>query len=335
MIEEDGEFAALDLHYADLKQKIREAKKSLPWRFEPQHAVDMLFANRKKTFQFEQAAYLYMFLIWCIRPDLTYDNEKAVAASVALNITTQITFNQKKLKGEWFNGISNLAKRLDQDWYKTFYSKFVRRVGGIGNALNAPSLQSEDEFRKDVFAKLRREMAIIEYIEKSITEEPRFAMRIRARDAFRDDVLWKGSEFYKSMGGKDGKNNKRTEKLEREKKSGKPIRGLSKTAFDDLWDDAPSSIVLLYVLQDIIGPDIDVFFADPATLKRLDADPQLLGSLRAALCRYEMICRGFEAHSGRTKTAKAWHEIKVPTCEGAELLTFTAKQLKRFDALRG
>ena len=103
----------------------------------------------------------------------------------------------------------------------------------------APSLASEDRTRLQSYEDNARELTIVDYLAKALNADPRYANRARAKDAIGANLLCKPKQFYKVMADK----RHAAEKLAA--RQGIDKSGLAKTAFDEIWDKAPQSIIYI------------------------------------------------------------------------------------------
>ena len=278
---------------------LEKARKPTAWRFDPQRAVDLLFGAEPK-FQFERAVSLYLFLLWCLKPGSVAqpNSMRSVAASAALQITFLGTQSSTGLQGKHFKDIASLRKRLDCDWYHGFYTLFIKPIGGLHHAIHAPSRRSEDRLLLERYQELSRELAIIDLIACAITSAPHLNTRANIRRAFQSDVLCLGGSFYKHT------KVKRSGAQEQAKERGEVVRYLNDTTFDELWDGAPQTIVLLYVLKTVFAKS-KIEFASNDILSRLDCDKPLLDSLRNAIGLYSTIVTDFATLAGSKLVVQA------------------------------
>ena len=203
--------------------------------------INLLFDLKKEEFKFQRAVHLYLFLIWCIKPGKPENppHMRYIAASAALQLTFAVTDKNEELTAKSNSNLSALQARLGRNWYQQFHAQFIEKIGGLKNAINAPHRSSEDQLRMDRYSGNERELAIVEYIAKAISVDLTYADRPRVFAGFQRDVLLKGDAFYRKMG------EKRKEATGRAKQQNGFAPTISGTAFDNHWDGAPRTIVLL------------------------------------------------------------------------------------------
>ena len=171
-----------------------DALRPKTWQFEPQLAVRLLFDEQQEEFRYQRALNLYLFLIWCIKPGTQTKptNLTLVAASAAMQLTFLKTLGQSRLQGGSFKGRVPLRQRLDTDWYGQVDDCFIRPIGGLRQAIDAPSRRSEDRLREQTYKQLNRELAMVDYIAKALATDPRFVTRASVKKALQSDVLCLG-----------------------------------------------------------------------------------------------------------------------------------------------
>ncbi len=309
-------------------QQFKELAKTEPWRFDPQEAVDLLFDKSEPDFPFQKALYLYLFLIWCIKPTTksnTPTNLRPVAAAAALRLTFSVTNASGTLTDSSFTGIGALSKRLTRDWYKNLDKHFISRVGGLANAVNAPSLSSEDVLRLDRYENQKRALGIIKIIVGLMADKHSITNKLVLR-AFQTDVLNEADDFYRPVG-----EMRKKALAAKQMNTAKGRRDLPETTspsgFRKLWKPAPKTIILLFVLQDVLGTDTN-FFSDKRLLQRLEGDRQLHQRLRAALQLYGAIVAQLKNHPDIDITAE-WSPIVVPPPKRVKLPKFDQAQRVR------
>ena len=310
--------------------EMMDALRPKTWQFEPQLAVRLLFDEQQEEFRYQRALNLYLFLIWCIKPGTQTKptNLTLVAASAALQLTFLKTLGQSRLQGGSFKGRVPLRQRLDTDWYGQVDDCFIRPIGGLRQAIDAPSRRSEDRLREQTYKQLNRELAMVDYIAKALATDPRFVTRASVKKAFQSDVLCLGPTFYKPV------KKKRKDGQEQQARRGEEVSHLSPKKIDDLWDKAPPTIILLYALKDLLGTAPEKFFRSDDLLRKLDEDTAFLARLRAALRLYDAIATGFVQQVGSNiNAAKAWRPVVVTSGPTVEMPSFNDNQLSKFKSL--
>jgi hypothetical protein len=304
----------------------------IEWGFDLQRSVDLIMGDAGQQFPFERSINTFLLLVWCAVPR-HQPTINVTASALALLVTCSDVVSTSKpglssgksvllLRSKRTKSLAALRARFQEPWFERFYNNFAEPNGGLRLSLGAASMLSLDSSRRATLKECKRELAIVEFLAKSLRYNSNMANWTGYSVAFENDVLCKGREFYRNIGSKQKANANDAARA--------PHKGLKPSRIASLWGESTDTLVLLFVMRNVLDAKKQRLFSEPGFLPRLQNDKKLRKELQLCLRRYETIMQGLESGAREAKPIRRWRIIKVSrTAPMNSLPQFTAAQLEQ------
>lgn len=303
-----------------------EVRKKFHWQFNAQCAVDLIFGVHAPKFEHQLVVYSYLLICWAIWPD-----KKNIVRRAALSVAFRICFlktmdKATRLGRTPVNSVKGLADRVNRQWFKNFVSEFVDPLGGLGKIMRPPPSTGLDSWRIERLSSLRAELELVGVLEKCHLRGRPELTRPLATALVRVDYSRKGTEYY---GLKRRTTPKQTDRLRGESTIMGPSRG------DEMWSHSPSTTVLLYCMNDVIGEKILRILDGDSSFGALEDGGSIHLAMRAALSRYENLMRRLETLPRLARHVTRWRVVTINSPQATDMLICTKEEEQVFEDIMG